>query len=499
MSAIGDYIHFTRQGYQEFGIGRTEKNNIAINFAEIRRDAAQEVIAKIKMNNEDGIRQILTELENIAAGIMDTKNLKYKDQRAAIESYLQAKYVDKIKAINWDSGTVTPMNERDVESSVGQVHWEYDKDNADLISLVGSVETLAKKVEKINQIVARQIKDISKESDKNLNDTLIKMNALYQEAFDIQQKGNKLGIPSSAKIPAGKQQSFKQFQRLINQLIHDYAPIPPVALYEGTLWEAIIGAIGTTSYDIGMSAILQAVKEAVVGDESIKVEFNHKTFMASNTIKKAVDNASVTATADAKRRKVDVFVQYKSQDLRISAKNIRISNDLYKWVSAVSQTNFSALVESVSNQHLIDFINHYLNLYTLHADNIGKDAVVKHKLNENKEVNDTMKAYLFFAGLAGAEKQDFPNIFAIHDKASGKIKFLLMSDVISSFIDRTSKLSVKLNGTPISKFYFKQQWVDGSDSAKPEYSRIAALTAGLHKVKITASFNIIDTVIKNED
>lgn len=493
MSAIGDYIHFTRQGYNELGVGRKTENKISANFIEIRRQAAQEVISKLKIANEKGLRQTLAELEEIAAGIMDISNARYKDQRAAIEAYLLNKYKNKIKAIDWGSGTITPVQENDL--GIGRVHWEYDKDNRELITLVGKVETLAKKVEKMNKILVDQITNASQESKTSLENSLQQLNTLYQEAFAIQSRGESLGIPSSAKIPKNRQRSFKNFQKLMNQLIQDYAPIPPVSLYEGTLWEAIVGAIGTTGANVGVSVIMNYLQQAVVGDDTIEVEFNDQTFMASNTIDKVVKNAKLNLTADEKRRKVDVVLEYSSQDLKISAKNIRISNDLYKWVSAVSTTNFSALVQNISDQSMIDFINHYLNIYTLHSDALGAEEVVSKKLPENKEVNDTMKAYLFFAGLTGVEKQDFPNIFAIHDKKSGRIKFMLMSDVLNTFIENTSKLSVKLNNIPISKFYFKQRWADKTSDKKPEYQRIAALTAALHGVKVKASFNIVDTIM----
>lgn len=500
MSAIGDYIHFTRQGYEDYGIGRKSVDKSLGNLLEMRRTMAQAAKIRLGIQNEQGLRNTLDSLTKMAKDIMDTNNPRYKDQRAAVEKYLTEKYANKIKNINWDTGTITPFLESDY--GMGQVHWQKDPDDAKAIQLQGKIETLIKKVNALNEELPKKIRELSDAGQvstaRALAEQVKTMNTLYQQAFNLQQEGDQLGIPSSTKIAPAQQPSFKQFQRVINQLIRDYAPLPPKALYEGTLWEAVIAAIGSTATAIGVEEIAKDIDKLVIGDSSIEFAPDSSTFVASKTIEKRAQNASVTATADEKRRKVDVRFTYQGQDLKISAKNITIANDIYKWVSAVSSTNFAALVQGIADPDIINFINHYLNLYTRHGLAPEQEAQVK--LAENKEINDTMKAYLFFAGLSGVEKNDFVNIFAIHDKRSGDIKFVLLSDIIDTFVENTQKLSVRLNGTPISKFYFNQKWVDFDEKSdkKPEYQRIAALTHQLHEVKVKASFNIVDTVINKK-
>lgn len=500
MSAIGDYIHLSQQGYLEHGISRTQEFSAIGNLSTLKKRVAAEAKARIEFTNREATRKLLTELEEIAAGI-SSGDPKYANQRAAIEQYLQNTYVDKIKSVDWSNLTVEAMK-GSPNTGVGKVHAEHSGlDGRGPMQLKGSFENLAKKMEKLTTTLAAAIPNITDIQKANaLKGQIGELQRLYQQAFNLDAQNAPLyGMAPSKKIANYK--AFSNFRTMFNELAEKYAPLPPINLYEGTLWEALIAAIASIGAEVGIDEIYGVIDQAVVGDKNIKVEKNYKNFIASEVVKNTQKTVTQNIHRDTKRRKVDVSLTWKGQALKISAKNIRINSaNTYKWITVVDDTPLPNLLEAAKDQSSINMINHYLNLFTLHSNSIANGAepdkiTYKIRTAGKKQIQDAMKAYLFFSSLSGKEQGDINNVFAVHDKATNRIRFVLMDDLIDKIAKTTKNISIKLGDSYMDKgVYFPQKWFPNEGEKKPEYERIAQLLYDLHAVKVRASFNMIGLI-----
>lgn len=503
-STIGNYIHFTKSGYLNHGISRDGSYQDWSNILSQRQMIAEQALVEYNKRNGSVSDDALTYLEDSVNFIFNPVDKKSAGIREQVEKYLKNQFKDKIESIDWNHGTVNLVDVAEGKTQIAKFEERkmvMNNNKLDHYELRESVEKFTKKVKELQNLIATKLKDgsITKEERVYLTQQQAALQESFEQAFDGANWKEVAGV--TPKFASAK--SYLQFKTIANELISAYAAIPPIYLYEGTLWEAIIGAIGATAGEIGLDAVYDIIDKSVIGSDVITVERDYKGFLTNKTMVKKEAGVEAKIAASSQRRKVDVNVQYNDQNLSISAKNIKVDGDAsHKFVSVVSNQPLSTILNSFQSNEIYNFVNHYFNIFTLHGKERGDQATLQIKDSDLSkhgvsimDTYQTMKAFIFFKGLTGTESQDLAQIFAIHNKSNNQFKFVRSSDILQTLLNenRINQISVRYNNTiPINKYYFTQTYIE--EGTRPEYIRIANFVQKLHEVKVSASFNMIDVV-----
>ena len=84
MSAIGDYVHYTRKGYQEYGISHNDNNEKPNkNYNYIKTQINTRMLMNISKNQID-----LSNLEDTLNYLLGTEN-KQMNNRTKIQNYVE--------------------------------------------------------------------------------------------------------------------------------------------------------------------------------------------------------------------------------------------------------------------------------------------------------------------------------------------------------------------------------------------------------------------------
>jgi len=67
-----------------------------------------------------------------------------------------------------------------------------------------------------------------------------------------------------------------------------------VYLYEGTLWEAVLAAVGATAANIAQEEVYDFIEKSVVGGDNLTVELDKDAFAADKTVSKTIQGVTTT-------------------------------------------------------------------------------------------------------------------------------------------------------------------------------------------------------------
>jgi hypothetical protein len=102
-----------------------------------------------------------------------------------------------------------------------------------------------------------------------------------------------------------------------------------------------------------------------------------------------------------------------------------------------------------------NFVNHYLNLYSLHGDLDTKQKNIK--LPDSDRIGDEMRLSLFYEALTGdnyTSQIDAANVFAINDKVHHRFRLIPIGQIIDDLENKMQGISVDINNIALKKYYF---------------------------------------------
>lgn len=465
MSAIGDYIHFTSKGYYTYGASK--------NIPNFGYDNQQNFIQS-RLNNFSLKNVDLIQLEDAINAIKEpTTSGDIAQIQNLVKQQLKESFNDNINSIDLNTMTVDVDNPT-LQLSPTQRHLNENS------QLVFNIKEITSKINQIEEEVSKNplLKGATLSgSNITLQAKVEQLKQLYKEIYgktakQIASWGYKYkGIPShpsSSKI--------NQLRKEVNAIIEQFFAFLPVPVMEGKLWENVIKVAGYVATGVGIQELKNSLQIKNTGDTNINVKIANN-FIKTPKVQDTINNVlRINANGEISRKsKVDISLNWNNgETVNISAKNVTL-HEKYGWISVVDQSPFLVMIAGID----INFINHYLNYYTLH------DRQQKPIKDDNLIYQD-MKRILFYEAVSGdnfSNNIDIANVFALNDKASGKIKLYYMGDLIKKITDARD-ISVKMNNQNINSYYFRNDWQKTLDQ------RIANLIIQLHQAKVSVAFNI---------
>lgn len=117
--------------------------------------------------------------------------------------------------------------------------------------------------------------------------------------------------------------------------------------------------------------------------------------------------------------------------MNISAKNVDFKGEKYNYIHTLEGSSLDYLLQDENP----DFVNHYLNLFSLHygkrAKNINWDA-------QRKEIMEVMKLLISYKALTGdtfGRKDYKTNVFVINEKSRG-VKVISIAKLLKEMQNR---------------------------------------------------------------
>lgn len=470
MSAIGDYIHYSAEGYRKHG------TSYKGSFRPPYFTYSKVIQSRLKENKTKLSQQQLNEMAEIISAFMSNPNEKIKED---IYNNLNKQFGEKLKDaldnFNFETASVKGI---DTSTKIGIVRAHKSEFNNKLYVDLREITN------KINKLEENALKEISKnEADLKTFDDLIKqyeqlvgqsIEKMKNYDFKTNKKNLNLEIQSSNGI------SISKMRDNLNSLITQYAAYPDIVGIEGLGFENIIAAALSAADDDA-----ENWTDKVVGDVTKQVsQFNVNKFFTNK--EKLGENTFLIASYN-QRAKVDVSLEWAGVDVKISAKNITLGDKQYAWIDAVSATPLIYLLQGINTE----FINHFINL-----NSITKGMSDFNGLKSS--VNSAMKQYLFYKGITGdtynRKKSDIPNLLIVNDKTGKyKVKVYDMQFIVNELFNKMDKVKVQIGGDRIMSKDFKfksNKWVgDNKNSRIEALQRIQNIISEVHALKVNIAFN----------
>lgn len=487
MSAIGDYIHLTAEGYSKYGIAKNDKyNGEATNLAS-SIDAQKTEIYNRLTNNTKNITN--GNVETFEAILNTTKEELEKQKeddnsiRAQLKKKLDDKFGETMGEIDWS--TLNISEKQGQKSSVS-----YIRQNM-------KFSAIEKNVQQLNSILddLRSTDGIS--NIEEIDQQIAALNQQYtklQEDIKATDRGQTIASLLKNKEYNNKNnlsQDFEAFRKSLNTLISQYVSMPAINLQKGDLFEDLIALAPLTAQEEAKDAVEKEMYKTgfVLGKQREKVEFNKQAF---KNITKDFENGTLS-TSRKVQGKIDVLLKWQGEDLKISAKNVNLQA---YYIHILSGSSFLYMIQDLNG----DFVNHFINVFSIQGKN--KNSLSTKFTKEREMSMDAMKFILMYKALTGDNYQrKAANVFAVNDNSSsgkGSIKVYTMNQLIDKIESKgLYKKGVTLNGkTTLNKdFKIKGNIKVKATKETEEYNtqaakiRITNILSYLHSQKIHASLS----------
>ena len=179
-------------------------------------------------------------------------------------------------------------------------------------------------------------------------------------------------------------------------------------------------------------------------------------------------------------------------DFRASMKNYSmIDSPLHPGVKLISKTPLTSILMLLDT----DFVNHYLNLLSVHRG--GKFLIDENKPTaplykaESIKANQMIQYATAVRAITGIRNKTYSDISSdcliINDKAT-KTVHLIPSDVLLDGIYSNIDTFVNIEGLP-NNFFNLNKWQTGAPDEDLAMARITDLIAGLHSFKLSMTLN----------
>lgn len=452
MSAIGDYIHYSKRNYMKEGITRGGTfQEWEEQSRRIRERAESETGVNISQKDLDTIAQSLE-------GIMSKGYIAGTPEETArkeIEKVLTEKYKEKLQNIDYRTGNVTL--DKNAETAIGKARSD---------TKVASLYKKAMQLEKIILDQAQRGNVQAKVAVKQSQELRQYYDNIAQEVNAYKQR-NKLKITYTPE----QMQDMKEKRKQLNALIEEFAAYPAIELQKGDFFETAASQLPIIAENV-VSAEIKAYDRE-------KVTIN-QDFLASEFITK--NFGDMIEKTSWSQGKVDVEITWQGNKnidtiLKASLKNANLS---HYYIRMVSGSSLLFMIQDLDT----DFVNHFLNLMAKHK---GSKNDIPRFMKLKQQMVEEMRLALFYKSLSGDNFQRASaNVFIVNDNQTGTVRAYRIQDLVDKAADNIKLLTgVKLNNKTLNTdLTFRNDWNDGS----PE-GRISGLLADVHATKVSASLH----------
>ena len=485
MGAIGEYVHLTSKGYNDYGIyrwGHGKKSNIKVNFT-FEKNAEMTKI-KNKLQDPGNLQELEDDLNGFFSRSRNEELTNTdEDIQKAVLVQMQKQF-KKLGNLNFGKGTMENSQYlKDTSMSKLKQLGENAKKAYDL-------QTIKNKIDKLESVRRKLAENLQKGDFEKGNELQSQLTYLKSEFKKLEQ--SLLNTPE-AQVLNSKDYIDKQknFITSLNKVIYDYAGLPPYSLIKGEFFEYLVPYIIGTVQGKAVTTLTQQMDNIKVGNkQNEKINFNHEAFsLYSEETKEyneiefdkdilAVENKPVQG-------KIDIFIDLNGKKIGASLKNYSLTKK-YQKIHTVSNSSLLYFLQDIAPE----FVNHYLNLNVRHSKSKKGKALNMQK--ERKESQGAMKAILSAKALTGSNyNRSSSDILIVNDSTKGKVKIFSMKNLVDKMAKAKrsdSSFNVNFNETSMLSYpLFKNESLDKNDISGTQ--RISKLINDLHSIKLSASID----------
>ena len=486
MSAIGDYIHLTAAGYENYGITKNSKNK-GTDLAASITTQKDDIYQRLKNNRGYVKNKDIKTFEKILNSTKKDLEQQKEDDgstRAQLKKLLDEKFDASLGKVDWST-----LNVSATKNQKNPV--PYVRSSMKLSTVVESLQQLNKIINTLRSTNGAANRDKIQQQIQALNKQygiLKKQITRTDRGQTIIELSNKYSGKNLFNNEKDLLENFESFRENLNTLISQYSSMPAINLQKGDLFEYLVAAAPLSAQELAVNAIEEKIRKSVLGKDREEVKFNKKSFA---NVTERFENGTLSTTRKS-QGKIDVLLKWQGKDLKISAKNVNLQA---YYIHVLSGSSFLYMIQDLNG----DFVNHFINVYSIQQKG---GSLAANFAQQRKDSMDAMKFILMYKALTGDNyNRNAANVFAINDNsASGKgsIKVYTMEQLIHKIISQgLYDRGITINGKTTLNEKFKIEnniAVDAVNNtqegnAQAAKIRITNILSYLHSQKIHASLS----------
>ena len=487
-NAIGDYIHYSGQNYNKYGIAQKGKGKIDYNFSieRIKKDY-EKLVSGLTLTQKQTLANNINSI--FQANIKKSDEDIYANAKKIIKEQLDSQFNSMTGKLSKTGNVSLTQAQKDALEKRKQLENLNQISTAEGIRRISSIKS---KLMSIRDFAANNLKMSSiggmtpEEISTISNNLLTELESLAstQRIIKVDKNGVAQGLSSNFLTEANRLIKAIQITNTIN-------------LQKGTAFEYAL-ALSAYMMDNEAEKVTVEALKSVVGSSASKTQINLSGMPEG--IKEAfsefvyrdqysIENNLLTSVLPS-QNKVDIQYELKEGNtLSITAKNYNLSNSFAfsSDIHLLSGSNLLYLLQDEPN----NFITHYFNII---ADHPSREGGIDSRLI--KAAHEEARAIIALKAIAGGTFSDKnkATLFAINDNTktgANSIRLIDIKDIMDKILeDLNGNLNVTANNMPLENVRLKNNF------AKDGFKyRIGALLADSVTKKISVA--IPKTVIVN--
>lgn len=495
-SAIGDYIHWNWENYEQYGVSFNNDSSPGETYAYNQWKSKSRT--KLAKKNEKGIiKKMEQDYNDLLAGLTNNPDsFVNKAITTKLKEVMSEQYGEGLGTINFNTLDVSMAR----IPALADVVFNYIRVDKEAYGV--NKKTIQSRIDLLGDALA-ELK-VGTTDYKELNGSLKKIkkeikNLVNRVNTTVDDKGNKKSSLSKTVFAADG--TTLAVINQINGLLKKFVATPSLNKQKGDLLEAVTAIFAITACASTESEIVKKIdnmtkKDLFGGQQGGKVIVKKSNIVDSPYLKRELGKTKIRANkngnyifADFAQGKGDGYVSIQDdvggfRPAKFSAKNVKRGADVSE-ISILGGMNMLSLL----SEHATDAANHYLNATTEHPDANARTQAAAAKAHKDIKYLILIQALLGRKTEAGGRAE----LFIVNDntKIGGGVKIFEMADIVERVLrknsDIDSMISVKLNTKLIDTIVYENPFRKGRNTSDGISRRIALLQSGLANQKITAA------------
>lgn len=473
MSMIGDYVHFHKQNYKEWGI-----NQKGTTPSETWSDTAASF--KESMNIATQIRELMQEAQALEK---QYNELFYPDKnkvteqtanfKSAMEAVVQKKLDEEfgLMAGRFNSSNLTVDSTELYEQLREAINSTRER--------IGTAEI--KKVQTAQQLLSQVNLMYNILNDDQLKNVKAAQNKISQAKNQLKMIENNL----QAQIDAAGGSSIKisnttKDAQTLNAIIQEFNRTPLLYNQNGLLFEWILPFIQFQTAALAKEELAKAMEElasdskVILGDSLITVQSPDLKNAKLTDVDIITNNVKIKTFTT--KSKTDVVITYTDNQRQLQKKNVSAKNISNPHVKLVNNTSLYRIL-TLSNSY--NFATHYLNVVTSAKGQRSTRSQIM-------QANRLMKALILKLGAEGYDANNSAELLIVNNNTEGHIYVYNLKALVYIIQDTILKNKGQYsNIVDMDDSFTINQTFDEKSADK----RIVKVIQSTQNVKLTAALN----------
>lgn len=473
MSMIGDYVHFHKQNYKEWGI-----NQKGTTPSETWSDAAASF--KESMNIATQIRELMQEaqaLEKQYNELFYPDKNKVTEQTANFKSAMEAvvqKKLDKefgLMAGRFNSSNLTVDSTELYEQLREAINSTRERIGIAEIKKIQTAQQLLNQVNLMYDIL----------NDNQLKNVKAAQNKISQAKNQLKMIENNL----QAQIDAAGGSSIKisnttKDAQTLNAIIQEFNRTPLLYNQNELLFEWILPFIQFQTAALAKEELVKAMEElasdskVILGDSLMTVQSPDLKNAKLTDIDIITNNVKMKTFTT--KSKTDVVITYTDNQRQLQKKNVSAKNISNPHVKLVNNTSLYRIL-TLSNSY--NFATHYLNVVTSAKGQRSTRSQIM-------QANRLMKTLILKLGAEGYDANNSAELLIVNNNTEGHIYVYNLKALVYIIQDTILKNKGQYsNIVDMDDSFTINQTFDEKSADK----RIVKVIQSIQNVKLTAALN----------